>query len=248
MSAWSLMRSLSGSQWKTFIAAFLGWALDAFDFFLVTFVTLRIAKDFNVGLTAVLFTVTLTLIMRPVGALIFGILADRFGRRTPLMISVLSYSILELLTAFSPNFYVFLLLRGLFGIAMGGEWGLGASLAMESLPTESRGLFSGILQQGYAFGYLLAAVVYGILFTLFPDMSWRVLFVIGVLPALLVLFIRMGVHESPVWEHKQAIRSQTGGSVWQGIGMAVKSRPWLFIYVIIGLATATIAIATCRRA
>ena len=233
MSAWSLMRSLSGSQWKTFTAAFLGWALDAFDFFLVTFVTLRIAKDFNVGLTAVLFTVTLTLIMRPVGALIFGILADRFGRRTPLMISVLSYSILELLTAFSPNFYVFLLLRGLFGIAMGGEWGLGASLAMESLPTESRGLFSGILQQGYAFGYLLAAVVYGILFTLFPDMSWRVLFVIGVLPALLVVFIRMGVHESPVWEHKQAIRSQTGGSVWQGIGMAVKSRPWLFIYVII---------------
>src|SRR6266567_6020746 len=233
MSAWSLMRSLSGSQWKTFTAAFLGWALDAFDFFLVTFVTLRIAKDFNVGLTAVLFTVTLTLIMRPVGALIFGILADRFGRRTPLMISVLSYSILELLTAFSPNFYVFLLLRGLFGIAMGGEWGLGASLAMESLPTESRGLFSGILQQGYAFGYLLAAVVYGILFTLFPDMSWRVLFVIGVLPALLVVFIRMGVHESPVWEHKQAIRSQTGGSVWQGIGMAVKSHPWLFIYVII---------------
>ena len=104
MSAWSLMRSLSGSQWKTFTAAFLGWALDAFDFFLVTFVTLRIAKDFNVGLTAVLFTITLTLIMRPVGALIFGILADRFGRRAPLMISVLSYSILELLTAFSPNF------------------------------------------------------------------------------------------------------------------------------------------------
>jgi len=147
MGAWSLMRSLSGSQWRAFTASFLGWSLDAFDFFLVTFVTLRIAKDFNVGLTAVLFTVTLTLMMRPVGALIFGIMADRFGRRTPMMIDILFYSIIELLTAFSPNYFVFVLLRGLFGIGMGGEWGLGASLAMESLPTESRGLFSGILQQ-----------------------------------------------------------------------------------------------------
>ncbi len=159
MGAWSLMRSLSGSQWKTFTASFLGWSLDAFDFFLVTFVTLRIAKEFNVGLPAVLFTVTLTLAMRPVGALIFGILADRFGRRTPLMIDITLYSIIELLTAFSPNFAVFLLLRALFGIAMGGEWGLGASLAMESIPNEARGFFSGILQQGYAFGYLLAAIV-----------------------------------------------------------------------------------------
>jgi SHS family lactate transporter-like MFS transporter len=233
MGAWSLMRSLSRDQRYTFLASFLGWSLDAFDFFLVTFVTLRIAKEFNVGLPAVLFAVTLTLAMRPVGALIFGILADRFGRRTPLMIDITLYSILELLTAFSPNYAVFLLLRALFGIGMGGEWGLGAALAMESLPTEARGFFSGILQQGYAFGYLLAAIVYGVLFTLFPSMSWRVLFVVGVLPALLVVFIRMGVHESPVWEHKQAVRSQTGGSVWGGIGMAIKSRPWLFIYVII---------------
>src|SRR5437016_1144154 len=233
MNVFALMRSLNHEQRNAFLASFLGWTLDAFDFFVLTFVTLRIAKDFQVGLPAIAFTITLTLMLRPVGALIFGILADRFGRRTPLMIDIICYSVIELLTAFSPNYVIFLLLRGLFGIAMGGEWGLGASLAMESLPTESRGLFSGILQQGYAFGYLLAAVVYGILFTLFPDMSWRVLFVIGVLPALLVVFIRMGVHESPVWEHKQAIRSQTGGSVWQGIGMAVKSRPWLFIYVII---------------
>jgi MFS transporter, SHS family, lactate transporter len=233
MGAWSLMRSLSRDQRNTFLASFLGWSLDAFDFFLVTFVTLRIAKEFNVGLTAVLFTVTLTLMMRPVGALIFGILADRFGRRIPLMIDITLYSILELLTAFSPNYAVFLLLRALFGIGMGGEWGLGAALAMESLPTEARGFFSGILQQGYAFGYLLAAIVYGVLFTLFPGISWRVMFVVGVLPALLVVFIRMGVHESPVWEHKQEVRSQTGGSVWGGIGMAIKSRPWLFIYVII---------------
>jgi|SRR5450755_288647 len=233
MGVWSLIRSLNGVQRRTFMASFLGWSLDAFDFFLVTFVTLHIAKDFNVGLSAVLFAVTLTLMMRPVGALIFGILADRFGRRIPLMIDILFYSLLELLTAFSPNFTVFLILRALFGIGMGGEWGLGSSMAMETLPTESRGLFSGILQQGYAFGYLLAAVVYGILFTVFPAMSWRILFVVGVLPALLVVFIRMGVQESPVWEHKQALRNQTGISVWQGIRNAITTRPWLFIYVII---------------
>lgn len=233
MGAWSLMRSLTGDQRKAFLASFLGWSLDAFDFFLVTLVTLRIATEFHVGLPAVLFTVTLTLAMRPIGAFIFGILADRFGRRIPLMIDITLYSILELLTAFSPNYAVFLLLRALFGIGMGGEWGLGASLAMESLPTEARGFFSGILQQGYAFGYLLAAVVYGVLFTLFPTMSWRILFVIGVVPALLVVFIRTGVHESPVWEHKQTLRRQSGISIWQGIWSAIKSRPWLFIYVII---------------
>src|SRR6059058_6712534 len=231
MSAIGLIGSLNREQRNTFMASFLGWTLDAFDFFLVTFVTLRIAKDFNVALPAIAFTITLTLMMRPVGALIFGILADRFGRRTPLMIDIICYSVIELLTAFSPNYATFLLLRALFGVAMGGEWGLGSSLAMETLPTESRGLFSGILQQGYACGYLLAAVAFFLVFTFFPYFGWRTLFVIGVLPALLVVFIRMGVHESPVWEHKQAIRSQIGGSVWQGIGMAVKSRPWLFIYV-----------------
>src|SRR5881296_102693 len=188
------------------------------------------AHDFGTSIVDLTYAIAITLAMRPVGAFIFGLLGDRFGRRIPLMIDIIFYSLMELLTAFSPNYTVLLIFRALYGIGMGGEWGLGASLAMETLPTQARGLFSGILQQGYAFGYLLAAVVYGILFTLFPDMSWRVLFVIGVLPALLVVFIRMGVHESPVWEHKQAIRSQTGGSVWQGIGMAVKSRPWLFIY------------------
>ena len=233
MNALSLIRSLNGQQRNTFLASFLGWSLDAFDFFLVSFVTLRIANEFHVGLTLVLFTVTLTLMMRPIGALIFGILADRFGRRIPLMVDILLYSFFELLTAFSPNYIVFLILRGLFGIAMGGEWGLGASLAMESLPTETRGLFSGILQQGYACGYLLGAIVYGVLFTLFPGISWRVMFLIGVLPALLVVFIRMGVQESPVWEHQQTLHREKGVSVWQGIWYAIKSRPWLFIYVIV---------------
>jgi MFS transporter, SHS family, lactate transporter len=233
MNALSLMRSLNREQWNAFLASFLGWSLDAFDYFLVTFVTLRIANEFKVGLPAILFTLTLTLAMRPVGAFIFGLLADRFGRRLPLMIDILFYSIVELLTAFSPNYTIFLILRGLFGIGMGGEWGIGASLAMESLPTEARGLFSGILQQGYAFGYLLGAVVYYGVFAFFPNFGWRTMFVIGVLPALLVLFIRLGVRESPVWQHQRALQRQAGRSSWQGMWYAVASRPWLFIYVII---------------
>src|SRR5215469_7890801 len=148
MNALSLMRSLNRQQRSTFLASFLGWSLDAFDFFLLTFVTQRIANEFGVGLPAVAVAVTLTLALRPVGALFFGLLADRFGRRIPLMIDILFYSLMELLTAFSPNYTVFLVLRALFGVGMGGEWGVGASLAMESLPNRSRGFFSGLLQQG----------------------------------------------------------------------------------------------------
>jgi SHS family lactate transporter-like MFS transporter len=233
MSAIALMRSLNREQRNTFLASFLGWTLDAFDFFLVTFVTLRIAHDFKVALPAIAFAISLTLMLRPVGALLFGILADRFGRRTPLMIDIISYSILELLTAFSPNYAIFLLLRALFGVAMGGEWGLGSSLAMESLPTESRGLFSGILQQGYACGYLIGAIVYYLIFTFFPNFGWRGMFVIGVLPALLVVYIRLGVRESPVWEHQQDIHRRTGTNVWQGMGRAIKSHWLVFIYVIV---------------
>lgn len=233
MNVFSLIFSLNREQRNTFLASFLGWMLDAFDFFLVTFITLRIAKDFRVALASIVFTITLTLMLRPVGALIFGIIADRFGRRTPLMIDIICYSVIELLTAFSPNYVVFLLLRGLFGIAMGGEWGLGSSLAMESLPTESRGLFSGILQQGYACGYLIAAVAYYLVFTFFPSLGWRFMFVIGVLPALLVVFIRFGIHESPVWEHQQTIHRERGTNVWQGMRNALKNHWLLFVYLII---------------
>src|SRR5216110_1337884 len=201
MGAFALIGSLNREQRNTFMASFLGWMLDAFDFFLVTFITLRIANDFRVALPAVAFAITLTLMMRPVGALIFGWLGDRFGRRVPLMADIIFYSVIELLTAFAPNFTVFLLLRALFGVGMGGEWGLGASLAMESLPTAARGLFSGILQQGYAVGYLLAALVYWIIFPIF---GWRGLFVAGALPALLVVYIRAHVPESPVWERNRA--------------------------------------------
>src|SRR5258707_12592439 len=201
MNVFALMGSLNREQRNAFMASFLGWKLDAFDFFLLTFVTLRIAKDFQVALPAIAFTITLTLMLRPLGALIFGILADRFGRRSPLMVDIICYSVLELLSAFSPNYFVFFILRGLFGIAMGGEWGLGSSLAMESLPTQSRGLFSGILQQGYACGYLLAALVYWIVF---PHFGWRGLFVAGALPAFLVIYIRARVPESPVWQRDRA--------------------------------------------
>src|SRR5438477_3505855 len=200
MEALRLFRSLSRAQRNTFIACFLGWTLDALDFFLLTFVLGPVAHDFGRTIPQVTFAITITLMMRPIGAFIFGWLGDRFGRRIPLMIDIVFYSVIELLTAVAPNFGTFLLLRALFGIGMGGEWGLGASLAMESLPTPARGLFSGILQQGYAFGYLLAALVYWIVFPIF---GWRGLFIVGALPALLVIYIRAHVPESPVWERNR---------------------------------------------
>jgi len=232
MNALDLMRSLNRQQRNTFIASFLGWSLDAFDYFLLTFVTLKVADEFGVGLPAIALALTLTLAFRPVGALIFGLLSERFGRRLPLMLDVLFYSVLELLTAFSPNFAIFLVLRILFGVAMGGEWGLGASIAMEVLPTESRGFFSGILQQGYAFGYLLGALVFFGVFNVF-GLSWRAMFVVGALPALLVFFIRRNVPESEVWEHQHRERTASGIGFWESVWNAVKSFPVLFVYVIL---------------
>ena len=196
-----LLKSLNRDQRNTFVACFLGWALDAFDFFLVTFVLVPISQEFGRSIPDVAFAITLTLMARPLGAFVFGLLGDKFGRRLPLMIDIIFYSVMELLTAFAPNFSVFLILRALFGVGMGGEWGLGASLAMESLPTQTRGLFSGILQQGYAVGYLLAALVYWIVF---PHFGWRGLFVAGALPGLLVVYIRARVPESPVWQRDRA--------------------------------------------
>src|SRR2546425_4125567 len=220
MEAMQLFKSLDRNQRNTFLACFLGWALDAFDFFLLTFVLVPMAHDFGTSIAELSYAITLTLAMRPVGAFIFGLLGDKFGRRVPLMIDIIFYSVMELLTAFAPNFTIFLLLRALFGIGMGGEWGLGASLAMESLPTQARGLFSGILQQGYAFGYLLAALVYWIVFPMF---GWRGLFIAGALPALLVIYIRARVPESPVWQRnrkgKQVARINVGASMSQYYGV-----------------------------
>src|SRR6476660_3800390 len=223
MEALRLFKSLSRVQRNTFIACFLGWTLDALDFFLLTFVLGPVAHDFGRTIEQVTFAITITLMMRPLGAFIFGWLGDRFGRRIPLMIDIVFYSVIELLTAFAPNFGTFLLLRALFGIGMGGEWGLGASLAMESLPTHTRGLFSGILQQGYAFGYLLAALVY---WTVFPHFGWRGLFVVGALPALLVIYIRAHVPESPVWERNRA----SAKAPRIGLGRFIREHWLLFIY------------------
>src|SRR3954465_9798488 len=223
MESLRLFRELTPQQRKTFLACFLGWALDALDFFLVTFVLGQISKDFGRGIPDVAFSITLTLMMRPLGAFIFGWLGDKFGRRIPLMIDIVFYSVMELATAFAPNFTVFLILRALFGVGMGGEWGLGASLAMESLPTKARGLFSGILQQGYAVGYLLAALVYWIVF---PHFGWRGLFVAGALPALLVIYIRAHVPESSSWLQRKAERSR----IRLNFSTLLRQHGWLFLY------------------
>ncbi len=201
VEAFRIYRSLNRAQRNTFLACFLGWTLDSLDFFLLTFVVRDVAAEFSVSVVRVTFAITLTLMMRPLGALVFGMLGDRFGRRIPLMVDIIFYSLMELLTAFSPNYTVFLIFRALYGIGMGGEWGLGASLAMESLPAPARGLASGILQQGYSFGFLLAAVVY---WTVFPHFGWRALFLVGALPALLVIYIRARVPESEVWKRERA--------------------------------------------
>src|SRR5216110_3721194 len=226
MEAVRLFKSLDRNQRNTFFACFLGWALDAFDFFLLTFVTRQMANDFGASIAELSYAITITLAMRPVGAFIFGLLGDRFGRRIPLMIDIIFYSMMELQTAFSPNFSVLLIFRALYGIGMGGEGGLGASLAMETLPIEARGLFSGILQQGYAFGYLLAAVVYWLVFPLF---GWRGLFVAGALPALLVLYIRARVPESPLWLRQQ----HAMGDFWKQVLFVLKRHWALFLYVIL---------------
>lgn len=181
---------------KVVVAAFLGWTLDAFDFFILIFTFSAVAKTFHVGITAVTVAVTLTLAMRAVGALIFGRLADRFGRRPMLMVNILAFSVLELATGFAPTLTAFMILRALYGIAMGGEWGLGSSLTMETIPVRWRGWVSGLLQSGYPAGYFLATVLFGLAF---PYVGWRGMFMIGALPALLVLYIRSSVPESPVW-------------------------------------------------
>ncbi|MFC5428251.1 MFS transporter [Paraburkholderia denitrificans] len=182
------------------IAAYLGWTLDAFDFFLTVFVLKDIATAFNVKIPEVAFAITLTLAMRPLGALIFGRLADKYGRRPTLMINIGLYSVLGMLSGFSPNLTTFLVLRSLFGVAMGGEWGVGSALTMETIPPKSRGIVSGLLQAGYPSGFLLASIVFGVFY---QHVGWRGMFFIGVVPALLVLYIRRNVPESPAWKEME---------------------------------------------
>src|ERR1051326_1856999 len=205
------------------IAGFLGWTLDAFDFFLVGLSLTAIAAEFHKTDAEIALTITLTLAFRPVGAFIFGLLADRYGRRLPLIIDLIFYSFIEVLSGLAPNYTTFVILRALFGIGMGGEWGVGASLAMEKVPPKLRGLLSGLLQEGYATGYLLAALCY---FFVFPRWGWRPMFFIGGLPALLAIYVRMHVKESEVWE-------RTRHKNWTDLGRGIASHWKLFIYLVL---------------
>ena len=203
------------------VASFLGWTLDAFDFFVLVFTIPAIAQDFHTDIPQIAKTIAVTLAFRPLGALIFGLMADRYGRRLPLMIDLVFYSVIEVLSGFAPNYTTFLVLRALFGIGMGGEWGVGASLAMEKVPPRWRGVLSGFLQEGYAVGYLLAACCY---FFVFPKWGWRPMFIIGGLPALLAIFVRYRVKESAIWE-------STRHENWRGLGRAIMSNWKLFLYL-----------------
>jgi SHS family lactate transporter-like MFS transporter len=199
-------RGLTRDQRNAFLAAWLGWAMDAFDYFLLVFVLTKVAKDFDTSKTHVAVATTLTLAARPVGAAIFGYWADKAGRRIPLLVDVLFYSAIEFATGFSTSLTMLLILRCLYGIGMGGEWGLGASLAMEKIPPEKRGFWSGVLQQGYPVGYMFAAIAF---FIVEPIAGWRGLFMVGALPALLAAFIRMRVDESEAWQETKRREQQT---------------------------------------
>jgi len=218
----------TSTQRHIVLASFLGWMLDAFDFFLVVFVLKSIAVDFNSDVKSVTYAIFLTLAMRPVGAFLFGRFADHYGRRPALMASVLLYSGMEFASAFAPTLTAFLVLRAFYGIAMGGEWGVGASLAFESIPVRSRGLVSGMLQAGYPCGYLVASVVFGLLF---DHIGWRGMFMVGAAPALLVLYIRSKVPESATWQASKA--APVTRSLWSAL-----SGHWL-------LALYAIALMTC---
>jgi SHS family lactate transporter-like MFS transporter len=212
MPFFSEIRALNRVQRNTFAACFLGWTLDAFDYFLLSFCLVTIASDFHVGRKAVEEAFFWTLAMRPVGALLFGVMAERFGRRPILMVNIVAFSTFGFASALAPTLYSFLFCRALFGVAMGGEWGVGAAFALETLPTKGRGFFSGLLQQGYPLGNLLAAALFWLLF---PHLhgtghftNWRVMFMLGALPALLAFYLRFHVEESPSWIARHGQRMQ----------------------------------------
>src|ERR1700732_984811 len=218
-------RRLTPVQRNTFIACFLGWSLDAFDFFILTFCVSAIATQFQTKISGVAEAIFITLAFRPVGAFLFGLMADRFGRRPTLMVDIIAYSGFELASAFAPSLHIFLVMRACFGVAMGGEWGVGAALAFETLPAKGRGFFSGLLQEGYVVGYLMAALVYG---TLFPLIGWRGMFVVGALPAFLVIYIRTKVAESPAWLQGRAPQSARTAP-----GKGIFSHAAIFIFLVL---------------
>ncbi len=193
---WNDLKQLNAKQRSAVLASYLGWTLDAFDFFILVFVVKDVAQTFGTDVKSVAYALFLTLAARPVGALIFGLAADKYGRRPTLMVDIILFSVLEFASGFAPSLGAFLVLRILFGVAMGGEWGVGASLTMETINPKARGIVSGILQAGYPSGYLLASIVFTVLY---PVIGWRGMFMVGAAPALLVLYIRSQVDESPVF-------------------------------------------------
>jgi SHS family lactate transporter-like MFS transporter len=213
---------VDGDHRAALTAGFLGWTFVAFDFFLVVVTLTAIAREFHRPDKDIALSIALTLGFRPVGAFIFGLLADRYGRRRPLMIVLVFYSVVEVLSGLAPTYASFMVLRGLFGIGMGAQWGLGASLTMEKVPARSRGMLSGVLQEGYAVGNLLASLCY--LFV-FPRWGWRPLFFIGSLPALLALFVRFRVKESEVWR-------KTRHESWGQLGRGIASHWKLFVFLV----------------
>jgi len=222
---------LTRDQRSAFAAAYLGWAMDAFDYFLVVLIYADIAHDFGVSLDRMALITTATLLMRPVGAFLFGWWADRAGRRIPLLVDVSFYSVVGFLCAFAPNFTVLIVLRLLYGIGMGGEWGLGAALAMEKIPARRRGFFSGILQGGYSMGYLLASLAFLVLNTWW-GLSWRWMFALSIVPALISLFIRARVEESEVWYAARERVRQTSTSVRELLANPVIWKRFVFLVLL----------------
>jgi MFS transporter, SHS family, lactate transporter len=210
----SAFRSLSPAQRRAYFAALGGWSLDAFDFFIYVYCLKSISAEFHTDVKAIAEGIFLTLAFRPVGALVFGWLAEKFGRRPILMLNVVSYSLVQLATAFAPDLTSLLVLRAVFGFAMGGEWGVGAALALETLPAKNRGFFSGLLQEGYVIGYLLAGLLF---WTAFDHVGWRGLFLISATSALLVLYIRFGVEESPAWLAGAAPQRASAAALWSAV-------------------------------
>jgi len=208
------------------VAGFSGWLLDAFDFFLITFCLTAIAHEFHKSDAEIALVITMTMALRPVGGFLFGLLADRYGRRIPLMINMGFFAIAGVLTGLVPNYTTLLVVRGLFGIVMGGTWGVGASLAMEGAPAHRRGLLSGLLQEGYAAGNVLAAAFY---FFCFDRLGWRMLFILSSIPAIpLVLYVAFFVKESTVWQ--QSVNSRL---TWSEQHREVLRHWKLFLYLLL---------------
>ncbi|SBS37430.1 Putative sialic acid transporter [Marinomonas spartinae] len=199
------MSNWSSTQRHVAFASFASWSLDAFDFFILVFVLSDLAKNFHNSISDVAVTIMLTLAVRPIGALIFGRLAEKFGRRPILMSNIILFSVFELLSAWSPSFEAFMAFRILYGIAMGGIWGVASALAMETIPSKSRGFMSGLFQAGYPAGYLLASIIFGLFYT---HVGWRGMFVIGALPILMLPYIYFKVPESPVWLANQVVKER----------------------------------------